>query len=201
MGAPTEFTQGRPSDAAGIRRLAGHLALLGCTAALVRASLGSGWVLPAMLLHGVAVVSLFAPLHESTHRTAFRSRWLDDLVARAVSFVHFMPAPELPGASPGAPPFHPGSRARPGAADAQADDAPLANTRTTLSCAPLRFLMWNMPYHAEHHTAPAVPFHALPALHRDLSGALQRLAPGYTAFHRSYTASLSSRSVGPPRAR
>src|SRR5699024_11056425 len=35
------------------------------------------------------------------------------------------------------------------------------NTRTTLASAPLRWLTWNMPYHAEHHLYPAVPFHAL----------------------------------------
>jgi fatty acid desaturase len=42
----------------------------------------------------------------------------------------------------------------------------LTNTRTTLTGFPIRFLMWNMPYHAEHHLCPAVPFHRLPALHR-----------------------------------
>ena len=62
------------SDAAGLRRLGGHLALLACTASLVWASLGSAFVLPAMLLHGIVQVALFAPLHESIHRTAFRTR-------------------------------------------------------------------------------------------------------------------------------
>ena len=39
------------------------------------------------------------------------------------------------------------------------------NTRTSLVSTPLRFLCWNMNFHAEHHYAPSVPFHALPALH------------------------------------
>ena len=32
------------------------------------------------------------------------------------------------------------------------------NTRTTLTGLPVRFLAWNMPFHAEHHANPAVPF-------------------------------------------
>ena len=31
------------------------------------------------------------------------------------------------------------------------DGNPLTNTRTTLTTPPIRFLMWNMPFHAEHH--------------------------------------------------
>src|SRR3546814_3944939 len=38
-----------------------------------------------------------------------------------------------------------------------------SNTRSTISLAPVRWLAWNMPNHAEHHANPAVPFHALPA--------------------------------------
>ena len=32
--------------------------------------------------------------------------------------------------------------------------------------------MWNMPYHAEHHAYPSVPFHALPQLHKALDSEL-----------------------------
>lgn len=39
------------------------------------------------------------------------------------------------------------------------------NTRTTLTTRVVRFLAWNMPYHAEHHAMPSVPFHKLPVLH------------------------------------
>jgi fatty acid desaturase len=43
-----------------------------------------------------------------------------------------------------------------------------ARTRS-LDPGPLvRWWMWNMPYHAEHHAYPAVPFHALPALRAEL---------------------------------
>ena len=40
------------------------------------------------------------------------------------------------------------------------------NTRSLSVPAPLRLLAWNMPYHAEHHASPSVPFHALPAWRR-----------------------------------
>lgn len=32
----------------------------------------------------------------------------------------------------------------------------------------LRWWLWNMPYHAEHHAYPAVPFHALPRLREEV---------------------------------
>ena len=61
---------------------------------------------------------------------------------------------------------------------------PLANTRTTLTLAPLRLLMWNMPFHAEHHLFPSLPFHALPQAHRLLKSRLQHCDRGYLAVHR-----------------
>nr|MDJ0896262.1 fatty acid desaturase [Alphaproteobacteria bacterium] len=57
------------------------------------------------------------------------------------------------------------------------------NTRTTLTRAPLRFLCWNMCWHAEHHIAPAVPFFALPLLHRSIKSQLSVVQPGYFDFH------------------
>jgi fatty acid desaturase len=57
-------------------------------------------------------------------------------------------------------------------------------TRTIHTNALLRWCMWNMPYHAEHHAHPAVPFHAAAELHRRIRGELRHEAPGYLAFHR-----------------
>jgi fatty acid desaturase len=62
------------SDRQGVLQLAGHLAALLASGTAVLAARGSPWLLPALLLHGVLLVFLFAPLHESVHRTAFRSR-------------------------------------------------------------------------------------------------------------------------------
>jgi fatty acid desaturase len=48
------------------------------------------------------------------------------------------------------------------------DGNPLTNTRTTYTIWPVRFLMWEMPYHAEHHRYPALPFYALARAHEVL---------------------------------
>jgi len=61
----------------------------------------------------------------------------------------------------------------------------LANSRTTLTNGIVRFFAWNMPYHAEHHAFPAVPFHALPRLHQRLAPALKVVASGYIDAQRS----------------
>ncbi|MFO1035738.1 MAG: fatty acid desaturase [Geminicoccaceae bacterium] len=55
----------------------------------------------------------------------------------------------------------------------------LRNTRTVRAWAPLRWIAWNMPYHAEHHALPQIPFHALPRLHGVLGEHLEQLAEGY----------------------
>jgi fatty acid desaturase len=66
----------------------------------------------------------------------------------------------------------------------------LANSRTTLTNPLVRFFAWNMPFHAEHHSFPAVPFHALPALHADLASALKTTARGYFAAQREILRAL-----------
>jgi fatty acid desaturase len=68
----------RRSNARGLRHLAGHGALLLATGMLLGLAIGSWWLVPATVLHGVALIALFAPLHETIHRTAFTSRWLND---------------------------------------------------------------------------------------------------------------------------
>jgi fatty acid desaturase len=74
---------------------------------------------------------------------------------------------------------------------AYGDDG-LTNTRTTLTLAPVRWLMWNMPFHAEHHLYPSLPFHALPAAHRWIGPHLQHLDRGYLAVHRDLLGRLAS---------
>jgi len=57
------------------------------------------------------------------------------------------------------------------------------NTRTSLVSWPSRFLSWNMNYHAEHHYAASVPFHALPRLHEKLAGYVHVEKRGYPGAH------------------
>ncbi|WP_149538210.1 fatty acid desaturase [Siccirubricoccus phaeus] len=62
----------------------------------------------------------------------------------------------------------------------------LTNTRTTLTHPLVRLLMWNMPYHAEHHLYPFVPFHRLAEAHAVLKEKLAFVQPGYAAWHRDH---------------
>lgn len=76
---------------------------------------------------------------------------------------------------------------------AEHGDAPqvanmLENSRTTFTNRIVRFLAWNMPYHAEHHSLPQVPFHRLPDLHGVMQAHLATTAEGYAAFTRAYLA-------------
>ncbi|MGA1326089.1 MAG: fatty acid desaturase [Rubrivivax sp.] len=66
---------------------------------------------------------------------------------------------------------------------------PLRNTRSTDVAAPWRWLAWNMNYHAEHHIAPPVPFHALPRLREQLGASLP-VRQGYGAAHREIVSQL-----------
>ena len=277
------------SDAAGALRLAIHLVLLIGAGVLVWASLGTWWLLPAMMVQGIVQVALFAGLHECVHRTPFRNRLANDATAAAIGLVAVLPAgffrrfhfahhrfTQDPERDPEAPTAKPeswgqylryvsawnywrdriGELFRHAAGRVSADFVPageraavarearwhlavyalvglavafgrpepfvfwlgpallgqpflrlyllaehtgcplgpdmLTNTRTTFTLWPLRLLMWNMPYHVEHHVYPAVPFHALPRLHRAMADRLVETAPGYMAFHRRYQAALGA---------
>lgn len=61
------------------------------------------------------------------------------------------------------------------------DNNSFTNTRTTLTLPLIRFLMWNMPYHAEHHFCPSIPFHALAKAHEQLKPHLSHVDAGYLA--------------------
>ena len=56
------------------------------------------------------------------------------------------------------------------------------NSRTTFTGPIVRFFAWNMPFHAEHHAFPTVPFHKLPALHDMTAQHLRTTSKGYRAF-------------------
>lgn len=281
-------------DAPGLRRIAGHLGLLGVTGAVILAAPWPWWLLPA-LLHGFVMVFLFAPLHESVHRTAFRSAWLNRAVGDLAGFLLILPPrwfaafhfahhrftqdperdPELASPKPttllryawivsGIEYWHRTvrgllRRAAGSAPDSFLDDrlraravtearvyvalyATLAvgsvalgsdlavrlwvvpallgqpflrlyllsehwgcptvkdywaNTRSTVSLAPVRWLAWNMPNHAEHHANPAIPFHALPAYAELMKGARVHEAAGYAPFHAGRVADVAAGRAGP----
>jgi fatty acid desaturase len=64
------------------------------------------------------------------------------------------------------------------------------NSRTTVTARAVRWLAWNMPYHAEHHAMPAVPFHRLPELHALAEDALKTTERGYAGFAARYAGGL-----------
>jgi fatty acid desaturase len=70
----------------------------------------------------------------------------------------------------------------------------LTNTRTTLTNWIIRLLMWNMPFHAEHHMYPSIPFHRLPAAHAVIRSRLGYLQPGYVRWNFDFIRNLLRRS-------
>jgi len=277
------------SDPRGAAQFGVHGACLLATGELVWLALPFWYLLiPAMALHGVAIVTMFAPMHECVHRTAFASRAANDAVGWIAGVLSFYnstyyryyhawhhrytqdPArdPELMfpkarnrleyfkeitgfqfwvrraidypalalGRSRGLP-FVPNSARRQIALSVSMqlliylagavsialgyrgvlyfwflpailaqpllrallivehtgcsqDGNGLTNTRTTLTRFPIRLLMWNMPYHAEHHLYPSIPFHQLPALHQKIANDLTHTVPGYVAANRAVLQSL-----------
>jgi fatty acid desaturase len=272
------------SDVPAMLHVAGHFALLIATGALIFAASAELLLLiPAMLLHGVVLVFLFAPMHECTHGTAFRRRWLNSVVGYVSGFLLLRSSlyfkyrhadhhtfTQDPSRDPDLIPM-PGSRrlyvaevmgaglwpklvgalyrsttgryneleqrflpesergrvsketrilvalyvliaavsiatgfwaeilvywiiprvmAEPVLrlvrlaehTGMEEGPDPLTNTRTTLTNPLIRFLYWNMPYHAAHHLVPSVPFHMLPKLHEKLPE--HPVEHGYVRVHR-----------------
>ncbi len=71
-------------------------------------------------------------------------------------------------------------------------DDMLINSRTTFTTALVRFLAWNMPYHAEHHAFPAIPFHNLPGFHEFTRDHLKVTENGYLRFHGKFLRGLTT---------
>jgi fatty acid desaturase len=68
------------TDIHGILHLGGHAALIGGSGWLIYLATGTAWLIPAMVLHGILLGHVFAPMHECSHGTAFRTRWLNETV-------------------------------------------------------------------------------------------------------------------------
>ena len=66
----------------------------------------------------------------------------------------------------------------------------LENSRTTFTNRAVRFLAWNMPYHAEHHSFPMVPFFRLPQLHAHAKPHLVTTENGYAKFTAKFASDL-----------
>jgi fatty acid desaturase len=265
------------SDRPALLRAVWHFGMLAVTGALIWSFRTTVWVVPLMVVHGYMLAFVFCALHETAHRTAFRTRGLNVVVGHLAGVLTFWPYgnyrvyhwdhhrftqdqerdPELYFAKPrtlsaylfvltGIPnairrigdillltlgradkPWMAPTERRSLIIEARAYAAvyvavaaasivagspvalvvwfvpwivgqtflrpyllaehtgcaftrdSLENTRTTLTRFVVRLFAWNMPYHAEHHAYPAVPFHALPRLHDRIQGKIENVEPGY----------------------
>ena len=278
------------SNYLGIVQLGVHLTIAGCSGYLYASNFGNWWVaIPALFIYGFSIASMFAPMHEAVHRTAFANNRLNDIVAWFAGLLSYYNStffryyhkwhhlytripdkdPELTDITPknwaeyilvisGLPwwfghvkghfrialgllddcPFIPlSARAQVirstrlhlavyAAAIAVSlicgqpwfffywvlplmvgqpilrfilmaehtgctlDNNITTNTRTTLTLLPVRSLMWNMSFHAEHHLYPSIPFHALPKAHQQLNSYFTHVDPGYIKVNRDIIAKL-----------
>src|SRR5215216_3393277 len=81
------------SDAKGLLRLSGHLLAIGVTGGLYTVARQRGATLallaPCAVALGFTLVTMFATMHEAVHRTAFKSRALNDSVAWLAGLLSF----------------------------------------------------------------------------------------------------------------
>ncbi len=283
------------SNAPAFFHLFAWLATLLASGLLVSFCMHTWWLFPAMFVHGVVLVHHFSLQHECVHYTAFKTRWLNDLVGNICGLIIILPNrffryehcdhhtyTQLTGRDPELIPMpdsfsqyliylsswpywkakiseliaHVAGRLSPverrfipveehqtvfwearlmlafylaiASLCVLADWwAPLwywwlpvllgepfmravrmtehvgrpttnnmrENTRTNLVSAPMRFLCWNMNYHAEHHYASSVPFFALPKFHEKLNGYVYVEKRGYVGAHRDIIARLRGRAL------
>ena len=279
------------SDLKGMVQFLGHVAVIGLSGYLWATQREHLWIaVPAVVIYGFALATMFAAVHECAHRTAFASNWLNDVMGWVAGVFSFYNTTfyrryhkwhhrytQIPGKDPeledpkpttlwdycwqvsGLPwwwgkvnghwrvvtgnfanmPYMP-ETAHGHVRQATAlqlgvyaiaiilsiwvqrpwfllywmlplaigqpflrmilfaehmgcshDDNPLANTRTTLTTWPINFLMWNMPFHAEHHLYPSIPFHQIRAAHSQLGSEFTHVDPGYVYVNRSIVAKLT----------
>lgn len=282
------------SDKPAVLRLLVWFCVVAITGGMIWLARGSWWLLPAMFIHGIVLVHHFSLQHECCHYTAFKTRWLNDVVGNFCGLVIMLPNRffryehcdhhtytqlkgkdtemiELPKSLAGyfwyisSVPYwnakfselwrhslgrlapvekrfvpkeehktvilearlmvlfysfvivvsmalqsaaaiwywflpvvlgEPVMRAirmtehvgRPMVYDMK------TNTRSNIVSLPWRFLCWNMNYHAEHHYASSVPFHALPRLNRKLDGYIHVEKRGYVGAHADILAQLLGRA-------
>jgi fatty acid desaturase len=289
------------SDARGLARLTGHLVAIAVAGWLTHVAVSRGTMvgaLAAMSALGFTLATMFAAMHECVHRTAFRSRWLNDVVGWFAGLFSFYNSTfyrpyhgwhhrftQLPGQDPELDDPKPTSigsyllelsgltwwlgklkthgslalgRTRGYPFLTEATRAPvvrsvrlqlavyaaavvlsfvlgrplfvvfwlaplalgqpwlravllaehtgcslsadaLTNTRTTYTPWPVRFLMWEMPYHAEHHRYPALPFFALSEAHQMLGPQLAHVERhGYLGFHAELVHRLRTQARAEP---
>lgn len=79
------------SDVLGLRQLIGHFSIIGVGIGFV--AISETWIetLAAQIVLGIGLTFLFAPAHETVHRTAFKSKWLNDVVGNIAGAILILP--------------------------------------------------------------------------------------------------------------
>jgi fatty acid desaturase len=77
----------RRTDWPGLYFLAVWAGSILITGLAIHASRGTWWVAPAVIAYGVVLGFAYAPSHECAHGTAFRTRWLNEVVLWLSSFI------------------------------------------------------------------------------------------------------------------
>src|SRR5213592_1681476 len=73
------------SDGPALRRAVWHLGMV-----LWRAR-STAWALPLIVAQGYMLAFIFCALHETAHRTAFRTRWLNPVLGTLAGLLGFWP--------------------------------------------------------------------------------------------------------------
>ena len=79
------------SDLKGLLQLVAHLLVILLTGSGIALADQTVWIIPALITHGIALIFVFAPLHETIHYTAFKSKWLNNTVAAVFGFILLLP--------------------------------------------------------------------------------------------------------------
>lgn len=77
------------TDAAGLWHLAGHLGAIAVVGGLIAVRVPGWWALTPV--QGMLVVFLFTLEHEATHKTPFRSLWINEQAGRLAGFLLLLP--------------------------------------------------------------------------------------------------------------
>jgi len=80
----------RRNDRIGLSYICGHFAAIGVSGTGIYLTAGTLFMVPVMFVHGILLACLFAPMHECSHGTAFRTRWLNEAVYWFVSLVYII---------------------------------------------------------------------------------------------------------------
>ena len=77
------------SDGPALLRTLWHFGVLAITGPLLWKLRATAWVLPLLVVHGYVLAFIFCAFHETAHRTAFRTRWLNVAVGTLAGLLTF----------------------------------------------------------------------------------------------------------------